>query len=137
MFTDQQLGQFVLELPIITDWQPGHQVDRHKPFDQLCGGCQGEDFGKLGNKLCLIKGEEAYVTLAFGQFTNEIGLAVNLDLQVVLIHVTRGNHFFSELDVGRLAEDGLENQVPFTVSRLSKPKTDIDSQNFHSFLLDF
>jgi acetyl esterase/lipase len=92
--------------------------------------CQGQDLGKLADELGLVESEEADVALALGKFADEVGFAVDLDLQKVLFAPADGEHLLAELDVGRLAEDRLENQILGAAGRLGETETDINAEDF-------
>ena len=85
VFTNKELGQLIFVLPVITDRQAGHQVNRDKTFNQLSRGGQGKNLGKFSDELCLIKSKEAHITLPLSEFTDKIRFAVDLDLQVFFI----------------------------------------------------
>ena len=105
MFSDQQLGQFVFILSVVADRQPGHQVDRDKPLDQLGRRGKCENLGEFTDKLCLVQSEVAHIALALSQFTDKIGFAVNFHLQMLVIGISSGDHLVTKLDIGCLTED--------------------------------
>ncbi len=134
MLADEQLCQLILELPVITYRQASNQVDRHEPLDELGGSSKGEDLGKLADKLCLVKGKEADVTLSLGQLTDEISLIINLDLKMLTFLLVGSDHFFPELNICCFAQDRLENQIVLAIGCLGKTKAYINSKDFHMFL---
>ncbi len=93
MLALQNADDFLPVLPVETDRQAGHDIDRDVASHQAGGGGKSEGFGVTADELFLIEGKEPDTALPLGQFADEKTLAVDLDLQVVITRALRPEAF--------------------------------------------
>ncbi len=78
----------------------------------------------------MVEREGAQAALALGEVADED--AAVLKLEVVVVVAGPGlRHWASQATVGRLADDGLDDEGPLAVRGLGEAKAEIDSEGLH------